>query len=98
MPRSRKASISFEPHLAGIGGVKLEVGGDERAQKVAERDVDGRHVVEGPKAHPEEPVRQLRRLGGKAINEVRMEARRPAVRRSRLSQCARGPRCGSGTP
>ena len=63
-----------------VVGDDLRVGGDDRAQVVAEIRVDGRTVVERPDADRHEVPRSLRRLGGEAHGEIRVDPRAIARR------------------
>jgi hypothetical protein len=51
MPRPAEALDQRCPQAVLVGGVQVPVGGDDRAQEVAERHVDGRQVLERADAH-----------------------------------------------
>ena len=72
----------------GIG-----VGGDHRAQELAERDVDRRAVVERANAHRQHVLRRLRRFGGEPRRPGPDAARRAAGRRCRRWRAGAGRRC-----
>ena len=59
---------------APIERIDVEVGGDDGAQVVAERDLDGRQIVHCAQAHLEHALRRARGFVSEAIDQVRVKA------------------------
>jgi hypothetical protein len=55
---------------AAVIANKIAIGGDDRAQIVAEFDVDGRAIVERPDAHVEDMLRSLRCFACETVREI----------------------------
>ena len=73
IPHSRKLSMKARRQFWRSIGIHVVVGGDDRAQICAERDPDGRTVVDGANAHLERAVSGTLGLLGKAVHEVGMD-------------------------